>query len=791
MGSAVIMGDAALSRLCAEHARAIEKRRSIIRVEEQALWRDESEIDIERRLRLADHYHVGLRYRMVKTTLQPLVEARSIPSDVQARAKVRMAWAEFFLGNLGNASQGFEAAIEFFGPTDHHADLAMALRGVGATFQAQGDLEGAIEKLHGALAAANRRPDAGEVRPCLSALGMAFRMAGEYRRSIDLHLRCLQTPIATEHATGAQQEPRVFDGRDHLNLSVPQYLLGCFDEAWASAYRAAEIFESIGSANGFGMASIILCRIARHRAEFEEAREYADISLRIGRETKYKRLEVLALEEIADCQMAEDNPRAVAETLEEAHRIAVKIAPRGDLVYESSWRLSRACRLLGQISRARQLAESAVEMASTTADVREHALSKLTLALVRNDLGYRDEARQLTDEVIEALRKLEALFDLAQAHEIAATFALDGDRDETRAIAHLHEAVRLYSRTGVERAVRVAEERLRQVEEAAGLPPRSDTETAGAPGTVIAVSQAMRQVVRVAQTLADYENAVLIEGPTGCGKEVVARLIHASGAWADRPFTPLNCAALPMHLLESEMFGHRRGAFTGAERDHVGHLEAAGDGIVFLDELDKTNKVFQAKFLRVLEDRRFFPVGETQARPFRARILCASNRDLRRLVDNETFLPDLYYRLAAGRIEIPPLRDRPEDVEALAETYLDRCCERYGTPRPDISSDVRLALMAYAWPGNVRELKNVIELAAFYARGEKRLRLQHLPVEIAEAVHGESTRPLSSHIEEVERREIELAMRKAAGNRTDAAKILGVSRKGLLDRLRRLRIEEW
>ena len=268
-------------------------------------------------------------------------------------------------------------------------------------------------------------------------------------------------------------------------------------------------------------------------------------------------------------------------------------------------------------------------------------------------------------------------------------------------------------------------------------------------------------------------------------------MIHASGAWAERPFTPLNCAALPIHLLESELFGHRRGAFTGADRDRVGHLEAAGDGIVFLDELDKTSKVFQSKLLRVLEDKQFIPVGDTAPRPFRARILCACNRSLRALSNGDTFLPDLYFRLAASRIEIPPLRDRPEDVEAMAEAYLDQCAERYDTKRLQISREVRVALMAYAWPGNVRELKNVIELAAFYARGEKTLRPEHLPAEIVQTLEDGASEPLSSHIEVVERREISLAMRKAAGNRTDAAKILGVSRKGLMDRLRRLHIEEW
>jgi DNA-binding NtrC family response regulator len=345
-------------------------------------------------------------------------------------------------------------------------------------------------------------------------------------------------------------------------------------------------------------------------------------------------------------------------------------------------------------------------------------------------------------------------------------------------------------RLGATPSIRRVEELRDRIESEAGLSPRSESASDRNPG-VVAVSSAMRAVIDRARELADFDNAVLIEGPTGCGKEIVARTVHASGSWADRPFAPLNCAALSTTLLESELFGHLRGAFTGADRDRIGHLEAAGTGIVFLDELDKSGQEFQVKLLRVLEDRKFVPVGDTTPRPFEARILCASNRDLCALAESREFLPDLYFRLSSVRIEIPALRHRPEDIEALAETYLEQTATRFGSKRLRFHHDARLALMTYPWPGNVRELKNVVEAAAFFARRGKEVTLEHLPREVSVVLEDDGPKMLPSAIEEVERREIELALRKSGGNKTDAAAILGVSRKGLGDRLRRLHMDNW
>ncbi|MBZ0172978.1 MAG: sigma 54-interacting transcriptional regulator, partial [Phycisphaerales bacterium] len=771
-------------RLCAEESRRLADAHSdAVREAEASLRGRGNRAAPEARIHLADHYHALSHHKKVKKILAPLFAADGVDELWRARALARLGWAELFLGDLDHALNQFNASIAILKPTHHHSDLSFALRGLGTVRQAQGQLHEAIEFLHGALAASQRGDRQTEVARCFASLGMAVRMRGDYLFSIELHERCL--------AECASEETREMQGRAHLNVAVPRFLIGDFEGAEQAVKCAFRIFEETACARGVGLASVLFSRLARYRNNVREGHQFADVALKIGQESQYMRLEVLALEEKSDCLTMEGNDLAAAKMLGDALTRAKKLAPKGDLAYEVLWRLSRACRAIGHIGRARALAEQAVELTSTAADARERALALLTLAMVRHDIGSAAEARDLVQETIEVFRKLGAAFDLAQAHEIAATFALDGEDDGRTAIAHLHEAARLYARTGVGHAATAAEERLRSVEASAGFPSVPAAVADGTPGTVIAVSRAMRDVIAMARMLADYDNTTLIEGPTGCGKEVIARMIHSSGAWADREFCPLNCASLPKHLLESELFGHRRGAFTGAESDRVGHLEAAGDGIVFLDEIDKTDKVFQAKLLRVLEDRKFIAVGETETRDFRARILCASNRGLRLLADTGAFLPDLYYRLAAGRIAIPPLHERPEDTEALAELFLDQSAERYGSRRLAISRGARVALLTYSWPGNVRELKNVIELAAFMARGEKELKPEHLPTEVAQALERGGQRTLASHIEEVERREIDLALRKTDGSRTDSAKLLGISRKGMLDKLRRLRIEDW
>jgi transcriptional regulator with GAF, ATPase, and Fis domain len=273
----------------------------------------------------------------------------------------------------------------------------------------------------------------------------------------------------------------------------------------------------------------------------------------------------------------------------------------------------------------------------------------------------------------------------------------------------------------------------------------ADEETVEASGPIggfglIARSHAMSRVFRLIDTLQHSESTVLITGESGTGKEVVARIIHAHSARKAGPFVGVNAAALPGDLLESELFGHVRGAFTGAVRDRVGRFEAADHGTLFLDEVGDVPMHLQVKLLRVLQEHTYERVGDSESRPTAARIIAATNKNLRRAVAAGHFRDDLYYRLRVFPIEVPPLRVRREDIEPIARLLLSRACARTGRALR-LSPEAVRVLLSYPWPGNVRELENALEFAATVAQGQT-LQPEDLPPEILdESGPGEAPAP--------------------------------------------------
>jgi PAS domain S-box-containing protein len=234
---------------------------------------------------------------------------------------------------------------------------------------------------------------------------------------------------------------------------------------------------------------------------------------------------------------------------------------------------------------------------------------------------------------------------------------------------------------------------------------------------LVCVSAATKEIVDRVRDVAPYDSTVLILGESGTGKELVARAIHAESPRADRPFVAVNCSAYSENLLESELFGHARGSFTGAERDRQGRFELSNGGTVFLDEIGEISPKIQVKLLRVLQEREIERVGENRSRPVDLRIVAATNRDLRREVQEGRFREDLYYRLNVFTLCLPPLRDRREDIPALADHFLGKLSARTGKEVRGFSGDVLDVFVRHAWPGNVRELENVVESALVRAHG--------------------------------------------------------------------------
>src|SRR2546425_12691083 len=402
---------------------------------------------------------------------------------------------------------------------------------------------------------------------------------------------------------------------------------------------------------------------------------------------------------------------------------------------------------------------------------------RLTVRLHGDVLGFLNFLSRAPDPYTEADvppgRRIADLVALAFAHERLA-------EEERRRAAAQERAVRLEARV-------------------ASLTAQLEAEGRHAP---VGSSKPWRDVLGQAAKVAPAETTVLLTGESGTGKEVVAHLIHRGSRRAEGPFVALNCAALPEALLESELFGYEKGAFTGAVSARAGRLEQAAGGTLFLDEVGEMSPAVQAKFLRVLQEREFQRLGGTRTLKADVRVIAATNRDLKGAMTRGAFREDLYYRLHVFAIHLPPLRERPEDILPLLEHLVDELGPvGLGRPAAGISREARAHFLAHAWPGNVRELRNAVERALILCEGGL-INPEHLPWRV-EASNGAPLIPAAAQVrpaaqaavgafpvhgvdlEAMERTLIEGALKQAGQNKSKAAKLLGLSRSKLYTRMER------
>jgi DNA-binding NtrC family response regulator len=303
---------------------------------------------------------------------------------------------------------------------------------------------------------------------------------------------------------------------------------------------------------------------------------------------------------------------------------------------------------------------------------------------------------------------------------------------------------------------------------------------------IIGRSPAMLQVFRLVETVCRTNSTVLLSGESGTGKELVARAVHSLSLRRSRPFVAVNCGAMPEALLESELFGHVRGAFTGADKDKAGLIEAAEGGTVFLDEIGEMPPTMQVKLLRVLQERKYRPVGGTEEFSADIRVIAATNRDLPKLVGEGKFREDLFYRLNVIPMKIPSLRERVEDIQLIAEYFLAKYTREMNKAIDGFSPEASAALAAYPWPGNVRELENVVERAVAL-ESERRVEVTTLPDNLRDGRPATPESPggtiaeagagfnLERHLQDIERSHLQRALERAGGVQTRAADVLGLS----------------
>ncbi|MFQ5513078.1 MAG: sigma-54-dependent transcriptional regulator [Myxococcota bacterium] len=442
-----------------------------------------------------------------------------------------------------------------------------------------------------------------------------------------------------------------------------------------------------------------------------------------------------------------------------------------------------------------------------------------SLALILEDEGYAVRTAADADEALEHLAAvswdfvlcdvrmpgrsgLELLPDLIEAQPEATVVMMSAYGDVEQAL----EAVRRGAYDYLAKPFQPDELLLclRKAEEREGLKRenrllRQELRVRRSPRRLIAISPVMKQIDELIQGAAEYKTTVLITGESGVGKEIVARSLHERSERASNPFVPVNCAAIPETLIESELFGHTRGAFTGAEAPKAGLFREADGGTLFLDEVGELPLMMQVKLLRVLQEEEVRPVGESRAIHVDVRIVAATARELEREVAARRFREDLFYRLNVFRIHVPPLRERPEDIPALAAELLEHMARRLGRRPPRLGPEVMEALSAHPWLGNVRELENTLERAVILCK-DGRLTPELLPFGLgvegrsgsharAEPLETQADLSIKRQSRRLEERLIRAALEKTGGVRTQAAQILEISLRALQYKLKEYAIE--
>lgn len=386
----------------------------------------------------------------------------------------------------------------------------------------------------------------------------------------------------------------------------------------------------------------------------------------------------------------------------------------------------------------------------------------------------------ISDVRMAGLSGLETLRRARQEHATLPVLLVTAYADIREAVGAMRDGAVNYLAKPID-----LDELLASVQQATGISkavPLRYSEDKQLPSYVVAKSPLMQAIFRDVSLIAPSDTRVLITGESGVGKEVLADVIHAWSARAAGPLVKVNCAAIPETLLESELFGHERGSFTGAHAQRIGRFEEANDGTIFLDEIAEISPQLQAKLLRVTQDGRFQRVGSNREVRSNVRILAASNRNLDEEVKGGRFREDLFYRLNVVELEVPPLRERHEDILPLAGLFI----AEFAKGRARFSETVAACLENYAWPGNVRELRNAMERAVLLSSGEFILP-EHLPARVRDAAAQPSPASLANpeQLEEIEREAILQALRKHNFNRTETAKALAISRRALIYKLQR------
>jgi hydrogenase-4 transcriptional activator len=689
-----------------------------------------------------------------------------------------LADLQLYQGKVELAQTTVERALRIardIGPKSNEATCQLAL---GRIFRAQGKYPEALEAMTECLDVEERlgrRVDLPETWIELSELALDM---GDKVGALE-HLEQAQKILVEQpnlHQSGllARAEGRL------------RAFLGEYTEAVSALAQSISIFESISYVYQAGLSHLEMGRVLGRASNTVRATSHLKRALRTFTELRAERDRIRAEDALASTR----NSGMLGTTVPAVFTLDALIIERLVAACSSHELLLRE---LATIIRD-ETGQPAVifEVAS------DNDLKLITARGCDRDYAYeaaREAVRYLADRVLpESGAKVKFLTDRREA--LARRFLIYTTAETSSAIGHLDSLLKL-----VEQGLEVCT--LRALVVAPKKPQRTVPESYETVLGIVAASKAMRSVLDQIRRIRSSDVTVLITGESGVGKELIARAIHHESARRTKTFLPFNCAAVPSDLVESRLFGHRRGAFTGASSDRTGIARAAEGGTLFLDEIGEVSLEIQPKLLRFLQDHEIQPLGEDRPITVDVRVVAATNRNLEDFVAERRFREDLYYRLNVIRVNLPPLRERREDIKPLAERFLREVCEREKR-NAALSPEAAERLENFAWPGNVRQLRNEIERAVAMVEDDGVVLPEHFSPEIATTLSAAPNRAvdipdaiasafgqenLEAAVDAVERHFVSRALERYTGNVTHAARALGLSRQGLLLKKKRLGLD--
>jgi DNA-binding NtrC family response regulator len=692
-------------------------------------------------------------------------------SAVRATLHLRCADALERLGRLADAREHAGRALRVADEAGELAHSARSLHMLGVVAYRLGELSNARDLYEQALALYRRVGEEASAARLRNNLGLIHKNLCQWDASV-AHFRA-----ALESFRGMGRYAET--GLPLLNLGVVYQKNGEWQRSLQHYREADRVFRQVADPLGTTRVTIGLGNIARLQRRFADAERAFAEALDNARTQSARREEVLALEFLGELEFDRERPEAALARYGEALALAERVAPEGDLVVELERRRAEALGTAGRLEEAERSLERAMRLARASEDRLEFAAAHR----VAGQLAMAGGRRELAIERWREAAKL--LTDCRERFELGKTCLALGRvvTDPIEARRHLYRASALFGELEAPYWLDLADQELKRALEAppsgGPTPPGSLLGRRHRAPSLVACSLAMQRVESLARRAAATELSVLITGETGTGKELIARTIHTLSPRADRPFLAVNGGALRADLALSQLFGHRKGAFTGAHADGVGLVEAAHGGTLFLDEIGELPGDVQVTLLRFLESGEYLRLGETQVRRADVRLIAATNRELRGADGESGFRRDLLFRLDEIEIRLPALRERPDDILPLARHFLDFYG---GMDGPRLTREAESVLRSYPWPGNVRELENVMKRIAVLQRADAVLDAEALLPFLSQVVEPRSgpRRP------EDERAAILSAWKEADGNKSRLAVLLGVSRKTLYARLKRL-----